>query len=139
MKEYKLTRIVRDHEIYTETAVGCNKCGKTTQLTGEEYEQEWTKEEYPEFHLSFGYGSSYDSETWQFNLCEDCLTELVKTFKRIPTGFGEGGGYFAHHPQAMFEEWKGTGIVNFEAGMTPEEIEANGGSIYSNNEEEEHE
>jgi len=30
----------------------------------------------------------------------------------------------------MFEKWKETGIVDLEAGMTPEEIEENGGIIY---------
>lgn len=112
------------------TQVGCNKCGITTQLSDEdEINNEWSRDEFQEFNCSFGYGSRYDSQRWSFDLCDDCLTELIKTFKHVPDGFGEDS-YCAVHPQLTFEHWKETGDVDLEFGMTSEEIAERGGSIY---------
>lgn len=130
---------MRDFKYVKETAVKrrlvnvtCNKCGD--QSTEEEYDNE----KFSEFSASFGYGSKYDSERWGFDLCDDCLTDLVKTFKHVPDGFGEDS-YYAEYPQTMFEKWKETGVVDLEAGMTAEEIEARGGSVYQDLTEEDEE
>lgn len=77
----------------------CNKCGC-------------------EFHCasdttaSFNYGSCYDLQTWDLCLCDDCLKEIVKTFKNVPKGFQQD----AYAPkmtkkqhQDTFEHWKETG------------------------------
>ncbi|MEK4025404.1 hypothetical protein [Sporosarcina sp. FSL W7-1283] len=104
--------------------VVCNKCGKH-----DDAKEGINLAHYQEIGVSFGYGSDYDMQSWKFDLCEECLVELVKTFKIIPEGFGQDS-YYAKYPKAMFEHWKETGEVNLEAGMTSEEIEARGGSIY---------
>ncbi len=130
-KEVVLTRMER-----LPLSVTCNKCGKTAGLQGEDYEREWGANEFQRFSLHFGYGSRYDMESWGFDLCEDCLTELIRTFKHVPDGFGQDC-HRAKYPQIMFEKWKETGIVDLEAGMTPEEIAEDGGSIYVDIEEDE--
>ena len=69
--------------------VTCNKCGTSKELTGDEYEREWQSNKFQSMHNSFGYGSSFDNEIWRYDLCEECLVEIVKTFKHLPDGFDE--------------------------------------------------
>lgn len=121
---------------YQDTSVTCNKCGKEEVLTADDYQKEWQANEFQSFSCYFGYGSRYDMESWEFDLCEECLTELIKTFKIVPDGFAEDI-YIAYHPQIMFDKWKETGIIDLEAGMTKDEIKENGGSIYSDTRDEE--
>ena len=121
------------------SAVTCNKCGVSEDRSGgncEDYygDKYGYDDNFARFETNFGYGSRYDNENWSFDLCEDCLTELVKTFKVVPTGFGEDS-YSVAYPQVMFDNWKETGQVDLEAGMTAEEIAENGGSIYGESDE----
>jgi hypothetical protein len=134
MREYTEKEIINKEIKRQETKVICNKCGTTQDLFGEDYEREWQANEFQSLSCYFGYGSRYDMESWQFDLCEDCLTELIKTFKFVPSGFGEDG-YIAAYPQIMFEKWKETGIIDLEAVMTEDEIKKNGGSLYSDDED----
>jgi hypothetical protein len=113
-------------------SISCNKCGNETKFNKElDNNQNFSYDinEFQEFNCSFGYGSRYDNERWSFDLCDNCLTDLVKTFKHAPEGFGDDG-YHITYPEIMFEEWKETGRINIEAGMTKDEIDANGGSVY---------
>jgi hypothetical protein len=119
--------VVMNHKLISVT---CNKCSKRSTDEG------YGHKSFQEFNTSFGYGSRYDSQNWSFDLCDDCLTELIQSFKIVPTGFGESS-YYATYPQIMFDEWKETGVVDLEAGMTEEEIAANGGSIYTSDGEQE--
>jgi hypothetical protein len=135
LREYEETEITVVKKESVPSSVTCNKCGKSQKLHGEDYQRNWQAGKYQSFYCSFGYGSSYDMERWDFDLCESCLTDLVHTFKIVPNGFGEDD-YTAWHPQIMFDEWKTTGSINLEAGMTQEELEENGGSIYKNDGEE---
>ena len=57
----------------------CNKCGKHIQHTLEEC---WVR--FEDFSIMWGYGSKNDMETWEFDLCEDCILEFISTFKHIP-------------------------------------------------------
>lgn len=130
MRKREEVKEMREVIAFHETDIICNKCGnKMTdgELNGEQFQY---------IPVSFGYGSRFDNESWGFDLCEDCLEEFVKTFEYVPEGFGEDH-YCAAHPQTMFEEWKTTGIVDLEAGMTKEEVEERGGSIYVDVEEDE--
>lgn len=54
----------------------CNKCGKQIQ----QYD------EVNGFHHSgrFGYGSKYDGELFEVDLCVDCIDELVDKFTIDP-------------------------------------------------------
>lgn len=66
------------------TSVTCNKCGKSEKLIGPIYEREVDAEAFPTVRMSFGYGSNFDGEIWEFELCEDCLVEFTKAFKHPP-------------------------------------------------------
>ena len=55
----------------------CNKCGQAKNTT--------------HINISFGYGSKFDTEAWQLNLCDDCLEEFVEKCSYTPQGFGVNG------------------------------------------------
>lgn len=54
----------------------CNKCGKKIQQYGEG----------SGFHHSgqFGYGSKYDGELFEVDLCTDCFDKFVENFEIDP-------------------------------------------------------
>jgi hypothetical protein len=62
----------------------CNKCGKSADLT----EDDFAGNLFHSFKTSFHYGGDFDMETWDFDICEECLLDFVKTFKIAPGGFG---------------------------------------------------
>lgn len=55
----------------------CNKCGKEF-LNNSSFD--WDAQ-IINFNINFNYGSKYDTETWIFDLCENCLENEIKTFK----------------------------------------------------------
>lgn len=63
----------------------CNKCGKT--ISSAECEGYPIANAMLPFKINFGYGSDFDGETWEWDLCPDCLLEFIKTFKYVPKGF----------------------------------------------------
>ena len=64
MKEYKEeTRIM---DVLDKTV--CDKCG----VEAKKYES------FIEIYHHFGYGSEYDNEYWEIDLCEKCLLEVIK-------------------------------------------------------------
>lgn len=98
------------------TKLICNKSGKEADLTNEDY---IASNRTHSFKVSFGYGSDFDMDTWEFDLDEDSLLEFVKTFKIRPTGFAKEDKY----PDEIFEEWKRTGKYNWKAGWTEEDYD----------------
>jgi hypothetical protein len=60
--------------------ITCNRCGKTKEVTDYGYEDD----QFHKIELVFGYGSNFDTERWNFQLCEDCIIEYVKAFKYQP-------------------------------------------------------
>ncbi|MEM4994794.1 hypothetical protein WKH56_19730 [Priestia sp. SB1] len=92
----------------------CNKCGNVAEQ-GKSHTSEgflWN-EQFKNIELSFGYLSKFDNETWKFTLCEECILDMVKTFKHVPQGF-----YIDSTPtsietteqhQEVFDYWKETG------------------------------
>ena len=70
---------------YVETKVVCNRCGLTFDDTNSQYGyEEWQWDTIHEFDIEFGYGSKHDLDGWTFDLCEDCIEEIVTTFKIKP-------------------------------------------------------
>ncbi|RST75264.1 hypothetical protein D4T97_008400 [Siminovitchia acidinfaciens] len=65
-------------------SITCNKCGKSKKITGTEHERELQSEAFPTIKLVFGYGSSFDEEIWNFELCENCLVKFVRSFIHPP-------------------------------------------------------
>jgi len=130
MREYETKeRVIHETKIVN---VKCNKCKK------ESSKEMWGEVLFQQFGCSFGYGSRYDMESWSFDLCEDCLTDIVRTFALVPDGWS-ADRYNPYYPQVTFDKWKETGEIDIEAGMTPEQIEEQGGSIYANCEDDEEE
>jgi hypothetical protein len=74
----RIYRNAKVEKLVEEKAV-CNRCGAEATpnllLSGEEVEA------IHQFRVSFGYDSKYDGELWKFDLCEDCIEEIVNTFK----------------------------------------------------------
>lgn len=105
-KTEKVEQIVE--EVVSET-ITCNKCGNSVTQEQRGFESDY----YQNINLHFGYGSSFDMETWNFDICEDCLVEFVKTFKHVPSGF-RSDEYLviddeSKEHQKLFENWKETG------------------------------
>lgn len=59
----------------------CNKCGQSLKNCGFE---DYGFEGLIEISILFGYGSKQDGTSYKFSLCEDCIMELVKSFKIAP-------------------------------------------------------
>jgi hypothetical protein len=64
-------------EIVTE--ILCNKCGKSFNVVDFE-----NTNLIDSFKIVFGYGSRFDGEQWSFDLCNNCIIEMVSTFKIPP-------------------------------------------------------
>jgi hypothetical protein len=65
-------------------SITCNKCGKTGHLLGSDLERELLGNEYQHIKFSFGYGSKFNEQIWELDLCENCLEEFIATFKHSP-------------------------------------------------------
>lgn len=59
----------------------CNKCGVEVRDSVAQLNNSIEK--------SFGYGSIYDTQNWNFYMCDNCLKELVDSFKHKPKGYME--------------------------------------------------
>ena len=62
-----------------ETSITCNKCGKVYDLEEQDLE-EWQAFFIHELTVRFGYASKFDGDTWNFDLCENCLEEMALSF-----------------------------------------------------------
>lgn len=72
MRQYKYKKVERKVEVYRT----CNKCGFKYPVDDQEYP--------PIYHLEvhFGYENNrHDGEHWHFDLCTECLEELVSSFQ----------------------------------------------------------
>ena len=78
MKKFKETEHVTVQEECIE--VQCNSCGKT--IKGQD-KIAWS--DITGVRVSFGFGSVYDMETWEFDLCDHCLADITSKFKIPPT------------------------------------------------------
>jgi len=86
--------------------IQCNKCGTVFQPYDEKIK---------EFNAPLG-----NSNDVRCDLCDDCLLEIIRTFKVVPTGFMSETGYTSSFEtdkelhQNLFEEWKLTNEWNCE-------------------------
>ena len=91
--------------------ITCNQCGKYKIYNKAElaiyldYGNKMNNIEY-----NFSYGSSFDLQEWQYDLCEKCLLEHIKSFKYVPKGFMDNGSLQLsdEQRQKLFENWKNT-------------------------------
>lgn len=89
----------------------CNKCGCSIYYT-------------TEIDIKFSYGSHFDLETWNIELCDSCLEDIVKTFNIVPNGFMTDKyiPISKEKHQRLFDEWKITDEWDTFSVMTYEEI-----------------
>jgi len=80
-----LVRIFEEQQVVVNnnilTKVICNKCGREFGLDKSDL---WGFAKLGEVHhieITFGYGSNFDGQRWQFDLCDSCLEELVNSFR----------------------------------------------------------
>lgn len=95
-------REIRKFE-YVPTNITCNKCGIHHKITGQPNDYKANK--FQDIVLHFGYGSKFDGETIEFDLCDDCIEELIKSFKYVPDGLESRRGDL-YMSQDEFEEYK---------------------------------
>ncbi|MBU5266259.1 hypothetical protein [Virgibacillus proomii] len=111
MQKKNVVKRMKEVEEPESVEITCNKCGKTKTavIIAEKYD--FVRDEFHEFLATFGYGSSFDLEYWSFDLCENCLVDIVKTFKYVPKGFRIDQQYplvkdESKEHQALFDDWK---------------------------------
>lgn len=111
-------KITNKKEIITDSIVSvvCNKSGKEIKIKEDDYPFELNLMH--NFEVNFGFGSDFEDESWEFELYEDELLNFIRTFKHKPEGFCVN----ARCPDAVWNEWKKTGKINWKAGWTKEEI-----------------
>jgi hypothetical protein len=97
MKNYKKEVVTEEKDVHISTT--CNKCAKIVEPEQVDH-YVWETFAY-EMYVDFKEGSPYERERWKFDLCEECIIELVKSFKIVPEWFN-----FSKDPQKVFEEWK---------------------------------
>lgn len=127
--------VVKEEEVVVSLTIICNKCGREfAQDTSDVWSEHFWDSEVHSFDVGFGYGSKYDMETWGFHLCDDCLTEIVKTFKHVPDGFMMDGDHYLspERHQMVFEHWKETGEWDDFYGASYEEIVEYHGYYHTN-------
>jgi hypothetical protein len=63
------------------TQVVCNKCGSAGSNSSDD---QFAENLYHSFEVQFGFGSDLDDIEWSFDLCDNCIKEIVKSFKIKP-------------------------------------------------------
>ncbi|MED3562401.1 hypothetical protein [Bacillus xiapuensis] len=116
-EEYQEVEVKKIEKKVVSKKIICNKCGGFHELkeNGNWYESdvELFANDIHNISLGFGYGSKFDTEHWNFDLCDNCLEDVIKTFKYVPDGFKEDRGYYIikdqEEHQKIFEHWQQTG------------------------------
>lgn len=90
----------------------CNNCGCITR-------------QIQEINLKFSYGS-FDNQTWNFNLCDNCIGDMVEGFERPPEGFISN----ASISKALVNAYRGNSVTevlydDYEAYVCYPSTEAN--------------
>lgn len=77
MKEITTSKETIEKEVVI--SLTCNRCGKMDDSEHVAYASEietWTH--------SFGYGSNQDGTVMEFELCDECVHEIINAFKFSP-------------------------------------------------------
>ena len=80
MKKYKeVKEIIKTKKL---KKIICNSCGKTeTKKDNEHFE---LMPSITNIKISFGYGSKFDTELHEFDLCDECYEKIISKFKYKP-------------------------------------------------------
>ena len=90
MREYEEVEIKETKEL--PHLITCNKCGESKKLTGNDpndTDRKFESNMFQSITLSFGYGSKFDCDWWEFDICEKCLVDIVRSFKHLPEGYDQ--------------------------------------------------
>ena len=68
MRIYKDVKKIETHKEVV--AIKCDRCHK-------EYSNDYDHDITP-IQIEFGYGSKFDTEIWNFDLCDECIEEVFK-------------------------------------------------------------
>jgi ribosomal protein S14 len=82
LREYVEKPITRIEEV--EHTITCNRCGKSYTYTGDAGTDMVNYQQFYNYSTRFQYGSRLEGQIWEFDLCENCLREIVKGFKIAP-------------------------------------------------------
>jgi hypothetical protein len=103
MRYYKKAqKIIEESEL---RGIQCNRC-------------EEVFEPYDELVQPFNLPLHNEYGQINFDLCENCLLEIIKELKIVPNGFKSDSGFTSSFDldhglhQQLFDEWKRTGIWN---------------------------
>ncbi len=133
MREIKkqIEIVTEEREVVIEESACCNKCGK--KFIKDDGNKYWWDAQLHGFSVGGGYGSRWDGGDFSFDLCENCIEELVRTFKIYPNGFMDTGYAFAENDdkQKIFENWKQTGEWEELMNCTYEELVQATGLIHT--------
>ena len=92
-------------------SIKCNCCGKDVDPCGNSVQ---------EIKLDFGYYSRFDMQSWNLDLCEECIIKIIKGFKIVPEKFMSDSSYISEFDsdhnlhQKLFEEWQQTDVWNYD-------------------------
>jgi len=81
----------------------CNKCGEVFEPHDDKIQS---------FNLQLGY------HNWQYELCDDCIVDMVRSFLIVPSGFMSDPNFTSSFDidhelhQNLFDEWKLSGKWN---------------------------
>jgi hypothetical protein len=76
IEEREVTRSVKEREV---TSIVCDRCGaECLSERGKVYERQGCR-----FEANFGWGSRFDDEQWEFDLCDECADWLTREIKGI--------------------------------------------------------
>ncbi|WP_340032587.1 hypothetical protein NSQ20_12035 [Paenibacillus sp. FSL K6-1122] len=109
----KSVEVTETKDVVVSESVRCNRCGEQYEnvyCDSERFIGNWDAM-IQSFKFAFGYGSKFDGEYWEFDLCEICLESIFKDFKYVPNGF-RSDEYIQlddERHQAVFDNWKVTG------------------------------
>lgn len=95
IKETYVKKIKEVEELESRIII-CNKCGDS---------EEGYYVGCQSVTFDFGYGSYFDGEQWELELCDSCIKELAKSLKLVPKGFNQSFGS-EEYSQKEFDKWK---------------------------------
>lgn len=78
IKEIK--KEVKEVDVVTDTSYVCDKCGKKES----ESENVFAVNLYHNLKTQFCYGSEFDGEIWEADVCDQCMIDFFKSFKHEP-------------------------------------------------------
>ena len=68
----------------TEEEIICNRCGKTHKINHNDDQDFVYQNQFQNIALYFYYGLKRDTQRVEFELCDDCIDEIISGFKYPP-------------------------------------------------------